>query len=92
MLQIRNQKHEIPGPDLIYLGTARNQLVSTGNPPGLFRIDAEIADGISEAYILNHLPDQFHIIRQLTVLYVISEHVAQHTPEVLMPWIREKAP
>jgi hypothetical protein len=40
--------------------------------------------------ILNHISKKGSIVGQKTTLYIISNHIAQQSSEILMPWKGEK--
>src|SRR5579872_4921392 len=50
----------------------------------------EVLPRIVIAYVLDHVADPFHFVRQFAVCYFLAKQLAQNPPEVLVPRERQK--
>ena len=53
-------------------------------------IELEISASVVVADVFNHLAKQFTIVGQQALLYVVTQHVAEDTTEILVTWIAQE--
>ena len=53
-------------------------------------VELEIVLGVVVGNVLNHTRETFHIVWQQTLLYIVSEQVAEQTSEILMAWVAQE--
>ena len=55
-----------------------------------FLIELEISTSVVVRDVFNHLAQQLTIVGQQALLYIVTQHIAEDTTEILVTWIAEE--
>ena len=55
-----------------------------------FLIELEISTSVVVRDVFNHLAQQLTIVGQQALLYVVTQHIAENTTEILVTWIAQE--
>ena len=55
-----------------------------------FLIELEISASVVVRDVFNHLAQQLTVVGQQAFLYVVTQHIAEDTTEILVTWIAQE--